>query len=137
MLVTCVHNRPEELLSFGITEPELAAMFRPLDFVLPLRIGRRYRVCAVRNRLGRLSYFVCDDDFSVNGYPVPYPSELFEPAQPETPSTWKRYQNEDGFLESGSIAWRSDHFHERLLDKERAATSQFHRYMKQLDKESQ
>ena len=110
-------------------------MFIPIDLALPLCIGVRYRVCAVSNRSGSLFYYICDEDFAIHGYPVPYPVELFGPRQPATPATWKRYPNEDGFLESGLTAWKSDLFYERLIDRDDDAVAQFRSYMERLDNE--
>jgi hypothetical protein len=105
------------------------------ELQFPLTIGKDYTVYAFSERLGRVWYYICEDNYTY--YPMRSPSPLFEIVDNRLSAYWrfKLYPNE--LLEVAFEQWLSDpYFYDKLTDQKEEEVLIFEQVKELMDVEA-
>jgi hypothetical protein len=106
---------------------------KELEF--PLTIGKDYTVYAFSEMLGRVWYYICEDNYMY--YPMRTPAPLFEVIDNRMSAYWRFKLYPNGLLEVAFEQWLVDqYFYDKLTDGEEAEGSIFEKVKELMDAEN-
>lgn len=106
---------------------------KELEF--PLTIGKDYTVYAFSERLGRVWYYICEDNYMY--YPMRTPAPLFEVIDNRMSAYWRFKLYPNDLLEVAFEQWLVDqYFYDKLTDGEEAEGSIFEKVKELMDAEN-